>query len=166
MNITTAFFHWVRVSKYGVFSGPYFPVFGLNTERHGVSLRIQSECAKIQTRKNSVLGHFSGNVHVGISLDIKFCFEKTTLNFGTKFAQNGYFQWNREKMNITIELHIWISLRAKFLLKLIVLIFWTKFAQKGYFRSITEKTEHHNRVLDIRISLGSKFQAKLTILIY
>ena len=41
-----------------------------------------------------------------------------------------------------------------------------KFAQKGYFRSITEKTEHHNRVFDIRISLGSKFQAKLTILIY
>ena len=106
MNITTAFFHWVRVSKYGVFSGPYFPVFGLNTERHGVSLRIQSECAKIQTRKNSVLGHFSGNVQVGISLDIKFCFEKTTLNFGTKFAQNGYFQSNRENMNITIELHI------------------------------------------------------------
>ena len=32
------------------FSGPYFPAFGLNTERYGVSLRIQSECGKIQTR--------------------------------------------------------------------------------------------------------------------
>ena len=32
-----------KVSKYGVFSGPYFPVFGLNTERYGVSLHIQSE---------------------------------------------------------------------------------------------------------------------------
>ena len=29
-----------KVSKYGVFSGPYFPVFGLNTEICGVNLRI------------------------------------------------------------------------------------------------------------------------------
>ena len=29
-----------NVSKYGVFSGPYFPVFGLSTERYEVSLRI------------------------------------------------------------------------------------------------------------------------------
>ena len=28
-----------------------FPAFGLNTERYGVSLRIQSECWKIKTRK-------------------------------------------------------------------------------------------------------------------
>ena len=46
------------MSKYAVFSGPYFPTFGLNTERYWVSLRIQSECAKTQTRKNSVFGHF------------------------------------------------------------------------------------------------------------
>ena len=45
--------------KYGVFSGPYFPAFGLNTERYSVSLRIQSECGKIRTRKDSVFGHFS-----------------------------------------------------------------------------------------------------------
>ena len=48
-----------EVSKYGVFSGLYFPTFGLNTERYSVSLRIQSECRKIRTRKNSVSGHFS-----------------------------------------------------------------------------------------------------------
>ena len=47
-----------KVSKYGVFSSPYFPEFGLNTERHGVSLRIQSECGKIRTRKNSVFEQF------------------------------------------------------------------------------------------------------------
>ena len=29
------------------FSGLYFPAFGLNTERYGVSLRIQSKCGKI-----------------------------------------------------------------------------------------------------------------------
>ena len=38
------------MSKYGVFSGPYFPMFGLNTERYSVSLHIQSECGKIRTR--------------------------------------------------------------------------------------------------------------------
>ena len=43
-----------KVSKYGVFSGPCFPVFELNTERYGVSLRIPSECGKIRTRKSSV----------------------------------------------------------------------------------------------------------------
>ena len=34
-------------------------VFGLNTEIYGVNLRIQSEYWKIQTRKNSIFGHFS-----------------------------------------------------------------------------------------------------------
>ena len=48
-----------EVSKYRVFSGPYFPVLGLNTEIYAVNLRIQSEHWKIQTRKNSVFGHFS-----------------------------------------------------------------------------------------------------------
>ena len=47
-----------KVSKYGVFSNLYFLVFGLNTERYGVSLRYQSKRRKIQTRKNSVSAHF------------------------------------------------------------------------------------------------------------
>ena len=37
----------VRIRSY---SGPHFPVFGLNTERYSVSLRIQSECGKMRTR--------------------------------------------------------------------------------------------------------------------
>ena len=41
------------------FSGPYFPAFGLNTERYEVCLHIQSKCGKIWTRKNSVFGFFS-----------------------------------------------------------------------------------------------------------
>ena len=31
--------------------GPYLPPFGLNTERYGVCVRIQSECEKMRTRK-------------------------------------------------------------------------------------------------------------------
>ena len=38
----------------GDISGPYFPAFGLNTERYEVSLSIQSECGKIRTRINSI----------------------------------------------------------------------------------------------------------------
>ena len=34
------------------YSGPYFPAFGLNMERYGVSLLIQSECEKVRTRIN------------------------------------------------------------------------------------------------------------------
>ena len=47
------------MSKYGVISGSYFPAVGLNTERYFVSLRIQSECAKIPTKNNFVFGQFS-----------------------------------------------------------------------------------------------------------
>ena len=48
-----------KVSKYGVFSGLYFPVFGLNTDIYFVNLCINYGCRKIRTRKNSVFGHFS-----------------------------------------------------------------------------------------------------------
>ena len=42
------------------FSGSYFPAFGLNTERYGVSLRIQSECRKMRTKKPE---HFSRSAY-------------------------------------------------------------------------------------------------------
>ena len=60
------------MSKYGVISGLYFPVFRLNTEiycspntgKYGDLLnpRIQSEYRKIWTRTNSVFGFISGRV--------------------------------------------------------------------------------------------------------
>ena len=42
-----------------VFSAPYFPIFGLNTEIYSVNLGIQYQCTKIRTRKNSVFGYFT-----------------------------------------------------------------------------------------------------------
>ena len=48
--------------KYGVLPGPYFPVFGINTDIYSVNLRIQSEYRKIWIRKNCVFGHFSRSV--------------------------------------------------------------------------------------------------------
>ena len=47
--------HCVRSARILSFSGPHFPAFGLNTERYGVSLRIQSECGKIPTRNTARL---------------------------------------------------------------------------------------------------------------
>ena len=61
-----------NVSKYGVFSGPCFPTFGLNTERYFVSIRVQSKCGKVQTTKNSVFGHFSRNVKSLFHFKIKY----------------------------------------------------------------------------------------------
>ena len=60
-----------KVSKYGVFSGPYFSAFGLNTERYRVSPRIQSECGKIRTIKHSVFGYFSRSD--GLTFHNRFC---------------------------------------------------------------------------------------------
>ena len=47
-----------KVFKYGVFSVPYFLVFGLITEIYSLNLRIQSEYKKIRTRNYSVLDTF------------------------------------------------------------------------------------------------------------
>ena len=43
-----------KASKYGIFSGPHFLSFGLNTKRS----------RKIWTRKKSVLGHFSRSAYL------------------------------------------------------------------------------------------------------
>ena len=53
----------LNVSKYGVISGPYFPLFGLNTEIYEVNLCIQSEYRKIRIRNNSVFGHLTAQGH-------------------------------------------------------------------------------------------------------
>ena len=54
-------YHCLKCVCIWSFSGPYFPAFGLNTERYSVSpfwfflnfvsLRIKSECGKIWARK-------------------------------------------------------------------------------------------------------------------
>ena len=50
--------HWVKSVRIRSFTCPYFPAFGLNTERFGVSLCIQCECGKIRTRKTPNTGTF------------------------------------------------------------------------------------------------------------
>ena len=50
INRQSDFFHWVKSVRIRSYSDPHFPAFALNTDRYGVSLRIQSECGKMWTR--------------------------------------------------------------------------------------------------------------------
>ena len=50
---TSIYNHCVKSVCIRSFSGSYFPAFGLNTDRYGVSLHIQSKCRKIRTRITS-----------------------------------------------------------------------------------------------------------------
>ena len=51
-------YHCVKSVQIRSFSGPYFPVFGLNAEIYSVNLRIPSKCGKIRTRKTLYFGSF------------------------------------------------------------------------------------------------------------
>ena len=93
-----------KVSKYGVISGPYLPVFGLNTEIYSVNLGIQSKYRKMWTSNNSGFGQFT-------------CSD----------TQKSYFLPKMEKVNSTIEFRILELVSVpSFSLS------W-KFAQKGDF---------------------------------
>ena len=43
--------HCVKSLRIRSFFGPFFPAFGLNTERYSISDRFQSEYEKIRARK-------------------------------------------------------------------------------------------------------------------
>ena len=51
------------MSKYAVLFGPYFPVFGLNTDIYAAIHHFHSGYRKVRTRKNSVFGRFSWSVN-------------------------------------------------------------------------------------------------------
>ena len=57
-NWKTGRCHCVKRVRIRSFSGPYFPAFGLDTERYSVSLRSQSEYGKMQTRKTPSMDTF------------------------------------------------------------------------------------------------------------
>ena len=90
---------WVRkrstawkASKYGAFSGSYFPVFGLNTLIYSVNLPIQSKFRKMQTKKNSLFELF----HV-----VKLRFQNRTFD-----------SVNKGNSKLETKLRIWIVLAS------------------------------------------------------
>ena len=67
-QIQLNFFFFFYLSKYGVFSGPYFPAFGLRISPYSVRMRENRDWKKTlqgydqkrkRNRKNSVFGHVS-----------------------------------------------------------------------------------------------------------
>ena len=52
-----------KVSKYGVISSPYFPVFGLNTEIYFVNLHIPSDTGKYGPEITPYLDTFHAVIH-------------------------------------------------------------------------------------------------------
>ena len=76
----------VRISSC---SGPYFPAFELNIDRYSVSIRIQSECGKIRTRKSSNTDTFHKVITCG---DSEFTTGESQINliFG---APKALFIW-------------------------------------------------------------------------
>ena len=72
----------------------------------------------------------------GISLDAKFHFKQTVLNFWTKFAQKRYFRSNTKNVNITIEFCIFEL--PNFNLNWQFWFFGPKLLQKG-ISSLNEK---------------------------
>ena len=89
--------------KYGVFSGPYFPAFGLTTEIYGVNLHSQSKYRKIRTRQNSVFRDFSRceNFLESFPFSVSFSFlylaspaHRNGNSFiQSKFSWQKYFSW-------------------------------------------------------------------------
>ena len=64
----------VRIRSY---SGVHFPVFGLNMERSGESLRIQSECQKIQTRITTNADTFYAVKAMFLDNNMTHCWKRT-----------------------------------------------------------------------------------------
>ena len=107
--------------------------------------------------------HWIRNIQI-TSLGIRFQLKLTILDFWTKFAKKDFFWSKPEKANISTEFSIF------------KLVYWPNFSlnwqfwffepnlQKSVFLVECGKSEHYHWVLNIRISLGTKFQLKLTVL--
>ena len=70
--MTWKILHYVKSVQKRSFVWSVLPAFGQNTDRYSVSLRIQSKCGKIRTRKNSVFGHFSRNGNKSFRKDMTY----------------------------------------------------------------------------------------------
>ena len=104
------------------YSGPYFPAFGLNTERYGVSLCIQSECEKIRPRINLNTDIFHAVVIILgkqaiMKLLLAYTFRKMFI-IGLNL-KNGYLAYSFHELLIVF----WLTVR-----RYLFLFFFFKFA--------------------------------------
>ena len=66
--------HCVKSDRIRSYSGLHFPTFGLNTDRHSVSLRIQFKCGKMWSRitRNTDTSYAVSNVTITESFSIRY----------------------------------------------------------------------------------------------
>ena len=93
--------HCVKSVHSQSFSGPYFPVFRLNTERYGVSLHIQSEYGKIRTRKTPNMETFHALLMRNVSLYPTGNIWQCLTRFVTQLRLDLYF-----KLNLDIDAYL------------------------------------------------------------
>ena len=69
--------HFVKSVRLQSYSDPHFPVFGLNTQRYGLSVLIQSECGKMRTRITPNRDAFHAVLLMGLLFtnDLTLCWE-------------------------------------------------------------------------------------------
>ena len=75
----TTISHCVNSASIWSFSGPYFPAFGLNTNRYCVSVRIKFECGKIRTRKTPNTDTLYAVLHAAVFLASLFVLRAGTI---------------------------------------------------------------------------------------
>ena len=105
-------------------------------------------------------------MHIRISLATKFQLQLIILTFWIKFAQKGYFRSKTKNLNIIIEFCMFeLVYVPNFSLKQEFWLFGPNLPKKG-ISSQKQKRQSHQWVLHIRISVGTKFEHKVTILIF
>ena len=96
-----------------------------------------------------------------------FQLKLTIAIFWTKFAQEKYLWSKTEKVNIIIEFRLF-KLVSWYQISALTdnFDFFDQICPKKVFLVKNRKSEHHHWILLIQISLGTKFQLKLTISIF
>ena len=123
---------------------------------------------KIFMVKNRNIEHHHWIPLIQISLGTKFQLKLTILIFWLDLPEKGFFGLKKKKLTphiFYIILHIQISLVRNFSSNWQFWFFGPNL-HKNIFLVKNWKSEHHHWIPHIQISLGTKFQLKLTILIF
>ena len=141
-------------TEFCIFELIYVLNFSINWHFWFFGPNLPKKCFWSKSQKRE---HRHWMLHIRISLGTKFQLKLTVLIFWTKFAQ---------KVNIMIEFCIFeIVYVPNFSLNWQVGFFWPNLPKKCV-SGLNRKSEHDHWILHVRISLGTKFQLKLTILIF
>ena len=126
-------------------------------------LQWVSQKKRLSIKKRKKPENYDWVVHIQISLSTKFQLKLTILIFWYLPKKDIY---SLKKTKLTPPLHFEYSNWVRYqILFWTILNFWTWFALT-LFLVKNRKTENRQWVLHIRTSLGTKFQLKLTILIF